>query len=291
MGVIMVVELRRADLAGAWYPGREAACRKAIEEFSSACRPCPGDGVKAVGGILPHAGWAYSGKIACNVIMCLRSGSEPDTCIIFGHHMHTGSGNLIMKRGRWDTPLGHVEVDSAITERLVEEFRFTEETASHYQQDNTIEVQLPFIKYFFPETRIVPIGLPPSAASLEIARRVARISEEMGKRAVVLGSTDLTHYGYNYGYTPKGVGKEAVQWVRNVNDRRAIDLMIKMDPKGLMAEALTNYNVCCSGAAGAAIMAAKELGAGRGEEVDYFTSYDIRPDSSFVGYVGVVFYR
>ena len=290
MGVVLV-DVRRADLAGSWYPGRESACSKAIEEFSGSSRPCPGEPNTAVGGIVPHAGWAFSGKIACNVIKCLNHGSDPDTCIIFGHHMHPESDNLIMSKGRWETPLGQVEVDSAVAERLTEEFHFTEETASRYQNDNTIELQLPFIKYFLPGTKIVPIGLAPRVASLEIAKRAAQISEGMGKMTIVLGSTDLTHYGHNYGYTPKGVGEEAVEWVKRVNDRRAVNLMVEMDPEGVIKESLENYNACCSGAAGAAIMAAKELGAKEGQEVDYLTSYDIRPDSSFVGYVGIIFYK
>ena len=104
-----------------------------------------------------------------------------------------------------------------------------------------------------------------------------------------LGSTDLTHYGYNYGYTPKGVGEDAVAWVKSVNDKRVVDLMVKMDSKGIIDEALENHNACCSGAAGAAVAAVRELGCKRGEKITYSTSYDIRPDSSFVGYVGIVF--
>ena len=285
------MDVRRADLAGSWYPGRESSCRKAIEEFSGVNRPCPGEPTTAVGGIVPHAGWTFSGKIACNVIECLTPGNDPDTCIIFGHHMHPESDNLIMSNGRWETPLGHVEVDSEVAERLTGEFRFTMETASRYQHDNTIEVQLPFLKYFFPRAKIVPIGLPPRDASLEIAKRAARISEGMGRKTIVLGSTDLTHYGHNYGFTPKGVGEKAVEWVKGVNDRRVVNLMVEMDPERVIKESLENYNSCCSGAAGAAIMAAKELGARKGEEVDYLTSYDIRPDNSFVGYVGIVFYK
>jgi len=285
------MDVRRADLAGSWYPGRESSCRKAIEEFSGMSRPCPGEPATAVGGIVPHAGWTFSGKIACNVIKCLTPGNDLDICLIFGHHMHPESDNLIMSKGRWETPLGQVEVDSEVAERLTGEFRFTMETASRYQHDNTIELQLPFLKYFFPRTKIVPIGLPPRDASLEIAKRAARISEGMGRKTIVLGSTDLTHYGHNYGFTPKGVGEEAVEWVKGVNDRRVVDLMVEMEPERVIKESLENYNSCCSGAAGAAIMAAKELGARKGEEVDYLTSYDIRPDNSFVGYVGIVFYK
>ena len=282
------MKVRSADLAGSWYPGDESRCRRTIEEFLSSGISCPETLRTVVGGIVPHAGWVFSGKIACNVIRCL-SASDADTCVIFGRHMHPASSNVIMKEGLWDTPLGEIEVDRSLAARLAQEFPFDLETSSRYDQDNTIEVQLPFIKYFFPGIRIVPIGLPPVPASLEIAERVVDISREMGVRIVVLGSTDLTHYGYNYGYTPKGSGEEALSWVRDVNDRRAIDLMVQMDERRVINESLEHRNLCCPGAVGSAIAAARRLGAVEGKELAYSTSYDVRPDSSFVGYAGIVF--
>ena len=282
---------RMADFAGSWYPRREYDCQKAIENFISSDIPCTLSNEIPVGGIVPHAGWYFSGEIACNVIRCLKDLVNPDSCIIFGHHLYPSSSNYIMKEGRWATPLGDVEIDDGVAAQLIEEFPFSVETASHYEQDNTIELQLPFIKYFFPGTRIIPMGLPPRPDSLKIARRAAKISIDMGRRTIVIGSTDLTHYGYNYGYTPRGVGEDAVRWVRNTNDKRVVDIMLEMDGEGVIKESLENRNACCGGAAGAAIVAARELGAVGGKKVMYSTSYDIRPDTSFVGYVGIVFYR
>jgi AmmeMemoRadiSam system protein B len=85
------------------------------------------------------------------------------------------------------------------------------------------------------------------------------------------------------------LGEGAVDWVKNENDKKVIDLMIAMDAEGVIAESLRSQNACCSGAAATAIAAAKKFGARKGELVSYTTSYDIRPDSSFVGYVGIVF--
>jgi AmmeMemoRadiSam system protein B len=286
---VISMGLRNADFAGAWYPGNKSECRRAIEEFSDACIPCPEDAEDRVGGIVPHAGWYYSGQIACNVIKCLEREIKPDTCIIFGRHLHPGSSNFIMNEGQWDTPLGELEIDSELAAQLSEEYPFIAETSSRYDQDNTIELQLPFLKYFFPKIKIVPIGIPPKMESISIAARSVQISEEHGRSVIVLGSTDLTHYGYNYGFTPKGVGEEAVDWVKNENDKHVVDLMVNMDERGVISEALENHNACCSGAAGAAIAAAKALGATKGNKIVYATSYDIRPDSSFVGYVGIVF--
>jgi AmmeMemoRadiSam system protein B len=283
------MDVRRADFAGSWYPGNESDCKREIEAFLEQPIPCPNAEEGRMGGIVPHAGWYYSGNIACNVIQCLKNDSTPDTIVIFGRHLHSGSKNYIMSKGSWATPLGDLEIDHELADGLISEFPFIVETPAYYEQDNTIEVQLPFIKYFFPNTRILPVGTPPALPSLKIGRQVAEISKSLGRKILILGSTDLTHYGYNYGHTPKGVGQEALDWVKNENDKRVVDLMMVMDAEGVIEESSKNHNACCSGAVAAAISAAKSLGAKEGKKLIYSTSYDIRPDDSFVGYVGLLF--
>ena len=285
------MEVRRADFAGSWYPGNGPDCRRMIEEFAVTGVPCPPGGGISLGGIVPHAGWIFSGKIACNVMQCLKGEREPETVVIFGRHLHPGSDNFIMNQGRWATPLGDLEIDSELGDLLLQEFDFTVETSRRYEPDNTIELQLPFIKYFFPESKILPMGLPPRLGSVTIAKRAAQIAKEQGREVLVVGSTDLTHYGYNYGYTPKGVGEEAVAWVTNVNDKEIVDLMVEMNEEAVIHQSLQSQNACCGGAAASAVAAARELGATQGKKIIYGTSYDVRPDSSFVGYVGIVFQR
>ena len=278
--------VRRADFAGSWYPAKASECEKIIKEFSRSGAPCPAGGV---GGIVPHAGWYYSGAIACSVIRCLNAGTSPDTVILFGRHLHPSSPNYLMKEGSWATLFGNLEIDEELGEKLSGEFAFRIETANRCEQDNTIELQLPFIKYFFPEAKILPIGVPPSPGSIRIGERAVEWSESLGRRAVVLGSTDLTHYGLNYGFNPKGGGIKAVEWVKNEQDKRLVDLILGMDAAGVIHESLQSHNACCSGAVAAAIAGARRLGARRAEKLAYATSYDVRPDHSFVGYVGVVF--
>jgi AmmeMemoRadiSam system protein B len=279
---------RRADFAGSWYPAKASDCEKMIQDFSRSAAPCPASAGR-IGGVVPHAGWVYSGAIACNVIKCLSEVSSPETVVLFGRHLHASGSNYLMKDGSWTTPFGDLEIDEELGERLSGEFPFRLETANRYEQDNTIELQLPFIKYFFPQTRILPIGVPPNMASLKIGGRVAELAESLRRKIMVVGSTDLTHYGFNYGFTPKGAGETAVEWVKEENDKRLVDLIVKMDPEGVIHEAQRNHNACCSGAVATAMTAAQNLGARKGEKLVYSTSYDVRPDHSFVGYVGVVF--
>jgi AmmeMemoRadiSam system protein B len=279
---------RRADFAGSWYPASASDCEKMISEFTRSAESCPG-GTGRIGGIVPHAGWVYSGAIACNVIKCLSEGASPETMILFGRHLHPSSGSYLMKEGSWATPFGDLEIDEDLGESLSREFSFHIETANRYEQDNTVELQLPFIRYFFPEARILPVGVPPNTASLRIGEKVAELAESLGRKIMVLGSTDLTHYGFNYGFTPKGVGETAVGWVKDENDKRLVDLIVEMNAEGVIHEALSNHNACCSGAVATAIAAAQRLGARKAEKLVYSTSYDVRPDHSFVGYVGVIF--
>ncbi|MBW1735973.1 MAG: AmmeMemoRadiSam system protein B [Deltaproteobacteria bacterium] len=281
--------VRKPDLAGSWYPGSASDCIRAIEEFSRNGISCPDTGRRPIGGIVPHAGWYYSGKIASGVIRCLSKAPKAETVVVFGRHLHPSSRNYIMKEGSWSTPLGPLDIDLELAERLTAEFLFEVETASRYEPDNTIEIQLPFIKYFLPEVRILPIGVPPAPIALKIGERVGELAEELGKSLLVLGSTDLTHYGYNYGFTPRGIGEKALEWVKNSNDKMIIDRMLEMDAEKVIHESLKNHNACCAGAVAAAITASRRLGADHSDLLAYATSYDIRPDSNFVGYAGILY--
>ncbi|MFH1992958.1 MAG: AmmeMemoRadiSam system protein B [Pseudomonadota bacterium] len=283
------MKLRKATFAGSWYPDSAAGCKQEIKGFLKQAKVPSGSGKTFTGGIVPHAGWYFSGSIACNVFRCLKEEKAPDVIAVFGMHLHPGSPSYLMTEGAWETPFGPIEIEKTLAGELAKQFPFKIETAEKFTRDNTIELQLPFIKYFFEDAKLVPIGVPPTKTSLEIGKAVADIATRLGQRVKVIGSTDLTHYGYNYGFVVKGTGPAAVEWVRNENDRRVIDAMLAMDPDSVIREALENQNACCGGAAATAIAAAKQLGARQAESIAYATSYDKSPGDSFVGYVGIVF--
>ena len=113
-------------------------------------------------------------------------------------HLHKDSPRYIMKEGAWATPFGELQVDEALAGKLMEKFAFNVETPEYCSSDNTIELQLPFVKYFFKDVKILPVGVPPSEKSLAVGETVVEIAAELGRQIIVLGSTDLTHYGWNY---------------------------------------------------------------------------------------------
>ena len=283
------MNVRKASFAGSWYPDIPEACEREIKQFLGGKEGLEIPKGPWVGGIVPHAGWYFSGAIACQVIHALKTDTPPDLFLLFGMHLHPTSPNYIMMEGAWETPFGEIAIETELAQELAFLAGYDEKTAQSYAKDNTIELQLPFIKYFFPKARIVPMGLPPKKTSLEIGKAAAEISSDLGLSAKVVGSTDLTHYGYNYGFIPEGTGASAVKWVRNENDRKVIEAMLAMNPTGIIAEALANQNACCSGAAAAAMAAGKVLGATSATQTAYATSYDKSPGDSFVGYVGILF--
>ena len=281
--------LRKAVFAGSWYPGEEADCAGEIEQFLRHGIPLPESHPVWVGGIVPHAGWYYSGQIACNVIHWLKEETPPDVVVVFGMHLHGGSSNYIMPGGAWETPFGAMPVAGELADHLLERFPFQKESVSRFVQDNTVELQLPFIKYLLNPKEILAIGAAPNSQALKIGQTVADWARDNGKRLKVIGSTDLTHYGRNYGFSPKGTGPRALDWVRNESDRRMIKAILDMEPRNVMDEGLRNQNACCSGAVAAAVAAVRQMGASVSKELAYATSYDKSPGDSFVGYVGVVF--
>ena len=288
------MDTRKPVFAGSWYPASPSDCENQIKEFLKDTRFQVQTGEAPwLGGIVPHAGWPFSGSLACNVISALKekeSEKEPDTVLVFGMHLPPHTSGYIMAEGAWETPFGDLLIDAELAGGLTRNFQFTIETATRFTPDNTIELQLPFIKYFFPQARLVPIGPPAETSAIEIGKKAAELAREAGKRIKIVGSTDLTHYGPNFGFTSAGKGREAYEWVKNQNDKRVIDAMLAMDPEQIIKEALAHHNACCPGAAAAAVSALKDLGASEARFVGYSSSFEHHPGDTFVGYGGVVYH-
>ena len=123
---------------------------------------------------------------------------------------------------------GHREglIAEDLAGHLAARFTFEVESPRTPNRDNTIELQLPFIRHFFGPVPIVPIGVPPSSEALQIADEVVTYARAQNRRIKLVGSTDLTHYGPNYAFTGQGRGDAAVKWVREDNDRRFIDALL-----------------------------------------------------------------
>jgi AmmeMemoRadiSam system protein B len=179
-----------------------------------------------------------------------------------------------------------MEIDRELLDRLKKDILWKEDR----YRDNTVEVLAPMVHYFFPTARLVWARFPADLSSFEAGKALAKAAEETGRRVAALGSTDLTHYGTNYGFAPEGLGKEALDWVKNVNDPGFIQAVLSGDPGAVLKRAEQDFSSCSAGAVLGAMGFIQYGGGQKAELLDYRTSADISsggvPDS-FVGYASI----
>jgi len=288
--------IRKPIVAGQFYPRDRETCLVEIRACLPAEAPQEGLPEPLVGGLVPHAGWTFSGAVAALVFCALQRGrGSVGTFVIFGAaHGYFGAQPVVDGSEAWDTPLGRTQIDEPLRQALLDSGAAVVDSSAH-RSEHSIEVQVPFIQHLFPDARILPILVPVNDSAIKLGSTLAEKTRGSDTTVVFLGSTDLTHYGPHYGFTPMGVGSEALHWASDVNDRQFIDLALRLEPERLLANALENGNACGPGAAAAALAAAKRLGAKKGLLLAHTNSNEVmlremgaaRPDS--VGYAAIVF--
>jgi len=284
---VNAMKRRKRTLPRGWYPFDEKDCKREIESYLEGWSPSQLPPSKGRGGIIPHAGWYFSGRLATRVFYSLASKSKAEVIVLYGGHLSSGDVPRIVTEEVCETPLGDVETHADFVGNLMKRVEMRKESPE--SGDNTIEIQLTMVKYFFPEAKLVGVRSPLSLKAEILGKEVAAVAKEKGIAILAIGSTDLTHYGPNYGFLRKGVGRASVEWVKRENDRGFIDQALKMDAEGALKHALENDSACSAGAAISAMATCKALGSDKGVLLDYYTSYDIMPDDSFVGYAGILY--
>jgi hypothetical protein len=230
-----------------------------------------------IGYYAPHAGYVYSGPVVGATVSRVNF---KDTCVIMGPS-HTGAGApfSILTEGTWRTPLGNVEIDSELAKAILANCSHLKEDRLAHLQEHSIEVQLPFIQYFRPDIKFVPITLSHANASIyrNIGVAIAKAIKDTGKEVVIVASGDMNHY--------------ESQKITHTKDRQAIESILKLEA-GELLERVREFNIsmCGYGTAACLIYAAKEMGPVKTELVKYQTSGDVTHDfEAVVGYAGIIF--
>ncbi|MDR2483350.1 MAG: AmmeMemoRadiSam system protein B [Treponema sp.] len=271
--------LRKSALPPGWYPQNKEEIRLFLANISP---PLSAAGARAA--LAPHAGWYYSGAAAALSVSALDR--DADTVIVAGGHLPAGAPALFAEEDGAATPLGDIEIDRELRTVLWERLG----GAPDRYRDNTVEVLLPLVKHFFPTARLVWLRLPAESRSFEAGKVIAEAARN--RKAVLLGSTDLTHYGPNYGFSPHGRGEAALEWVKTVNDRAFIGAVLRGSPAETLERAEKDRSACSAGAALACMGYAQALGAPGAKLLAYSTSADVeagRVPDSFVGYAALSF--
>jgi MEMO1 family protein len=275
--------MRRAVVAGMFYAGAAAELERQIEwcyehELGPGAVPRVNrNGPREIVAIVvPHAGYLYSGPVAAHAYRELADDGVFASAVIIGPN-HTGYGYPVsLWTGEaWNTPLGDVEIDEELAQKLMVEGIRADRTA--HVNEHSIEVQLPWLQYLYKSVRIVPIAM--LAQDLETARAVGESISRAADNTVIIASSDLTHY------EPHSV---AVQ-----RDSALIEAIVGLDEHELYRRCQRlDCTMCGYGPVAAAIVAAKKMKARTATLLKYATSGDTGGDfSSVVGYGAVVVRR
>ncbi len=272
-------EIRRASVAGSWYPGTRAALERAVDAHLEAARPAPGRGCpRAL--IAPHAGLMYSGPVAAYAYGLVR-GCEYDAAVLVGpSHFVAFEGVSLWARGAWDTPLGHVTVAEDLAAAIAEAGGGTIEHPAAHGREHSLEMQLPFVARLLPGVPIVPMvmGYQTRAAAESLGDALAgALRHARGGGAppnvLLVASSDLSHY-------------------LDARTAAALDAVVlrhveALDPDALMSALEREPAHACGGGPMVSVLrAARALGASRAQVLRYADSGDVSGDkTAVVGYM------
>ncbi len=291
------MQTRKPIVAGQFYPSQHDSCVDEINQCLDQITSSESLPETLVAGIVPHAGWTFSGQLAVQVFSAIKQQHEKvNTFIVFGAaHGYFGESPVVYDKGSWITPLGEIAVDEELADALLNSAAAVSDPGAH-RTEHSIEVQIPIIQHLFAGAKILPVIVPPEQQAIRLGEVLAEIiGADKHKKYVCIGSTDLTHYGPHYGFTPMGLGSDAFRWASEVNDRKFTDLALKLQPDDLLTSAAENCNACGAGAAAAAVAAAKKLGKTKGLLLAHTSSSEVMqrqmhsPSTDSVGYAAIVF--
>jgi len=278
--------IRRPHVASQFYEGDAEALRAQVTScflYSLGPKKLPQTNFlnhprNIVGLICPHAGYMYSGPVAAHAFYELAIDGKPDTVVILGpNHAGYGSALSIMREGAWRTPLGDVEIDSAIADAILHETNLIDVDELAHRYEHSIEVQLPFLQFLYGNAfKIVPIcyQLQDYDSAVEVGRGLTEALADTN--SVVIASSDMTHYE---------PAKDAA-----LKDNAALKAVTDMDAKGFY-ETVETQNITACGFMPITSLITYGVGVcAKAELLSYHNSGDITGDhSSVVGYAAVSF--
>jgi AmmeMemoRadiSam system protein B len=275
-----VLKIRRRGLPKGWYPGTEEDIRGQLRRWS----PVPA-AVSAIAGVVPHAGWEFCGSMIASVLVSLSD--DIQTVVVLGGHNPAGGLFINYSEDAWELPAGLYSRDSAYVDSV--EKSLTEDMPSIEERnvDNTVEVVMAMAGVVKPRSKWAAWRVPSDERAIRFGELLAEAADREGRSVAVIGSTDLTHYGPNYGFMPPESRNDPVTWVEK-RDRLMLDAIVSGDAERALQLSESHHSACSIGGAIAAMSFALSKGRDKGQLLSYSTSRDIYPSPSFVGYGAVI---
>ncbi len=271
----MAVDVRPSPIAGLWYEGNPKALARSVDEYLDRAVLPELDG-KVVGVVAPHAGHRYSGPVAGYAFAALR-GRDPElVAVLSPYHNYHNASFLTSAHEAYSTPLGEVAIDSESVNSLDAELEpetGIKLTRVANDPEHSLEIELPFLqRALSPEWKLLPIMVRAQSprASEGLGKALAKVLK--GKNALLVASTDLSHY-----YDQK---------TALILDKTMLAQVEAFNPEGAYDADQQGVGFACGlGALTAVLWAARELGADKVKILHHATSGDVTGDySGVVGY-------
>src|SRR5450759_4036747 len=269
------MNIRRAAVAGSWYPGSADALAAAVERhLAQTYRDLSGDLVAL---IAPHAGLMYSGPVAAHAYRLLRNRRFEVAVLVGPSHFVRFDGVSIYPSGGFDTPFGVAPIDAACAQALLAASPVVREHPSAHAREHSLEMQLPFLAHLAPGLPIVPLVMGYQTAETARLLGDALVTALGGRKALLVASTDLSHYHD----ASTAAALDAV----------VIDCVSRFDDEGLQDALSARPDHACGGGPTVAVMRAARLAGARDAVIlKYADSGDVSGDkSSVVGYLAAAF--
>lgn len=271
--------IKKADLAGTWYFSDKTTLSSQLDRYLAAAKvePINGD-IKAI--IVPHAGLIYSGPVAAYAYKAIQGGNYSTILLLGFCHRKSFDGVSVYKEGYFETPLGSLEVDSQLASEIISYNKKITFYPEAFEKENSIELELPFIKKVLPNSKIVPIAF--GSSNLDYCKMMRDILAEILSRrddVLLVASTDMSHY-HTY--------EDA-----NRLDSKSIELLRNFEAKQIYEKSIIGEQLFCGyRPVATALLTCKQIGADNISILQYANSGDITGDKrSVVGYVSAAIYQ
>ncbi len=182
---------RPPAVAGSFYPGSQKELDATISALLSQAELIPAtQSAKIL--IVPHAGLSFSGQVAAWGFKQIKENKFTRIILLGASHRHFLNYASIFEKGFWETPLGKVEVDQSLAQKIINGKETVADNTPH-QDEHSLEIELIFLQKVLKNFKIAPILL--SQTSNELIEILAKkISENLDGQTLLVVSTDLSHY-------------------------------------------------------------------------------------------------
>jgi AmmeMemoRadiSam system protein B len=218
-------------------------------------------GGDAKGIVSPHAGYLYSGQTAAHSYASVRDGFN-GTFIVIGPS-HQGFPTCISQIA-WDTPLGPVENDTELGSLIDLPVH---EQAMAFGNENSLEMQIPIIRFRFPGARIVPVmmGLQTLDEITRVSGIISAALREYSGDVKIVASSDFSHF-----VTAEKAKNDDLYVIEALKDLNVPEFLHRIQKNRVTA--------CGYGPVGTMIESLRPFGISRCDIISYTSSGEITGD-------------